>query len=85
MCLRAERAFLKTLHGGCSIPSFGYAHLEGNLVSLKAGLISLDGQQVIKVKRTGSPEEAKELGEAVAHEVLNSGGERILKEIRQQL
>jgi hydroxymethylbilane synthase len=85
VCLRAERAFLKTLHGGCSIPSFGYAHFEGDLISLKAGLISLDGQQVIKVKRSGSPEEAKELGEAVAHEVLNSGGERILKEIRQQL
>ncbi|HEY9487769.1 MAG TPA: hydroxymethylbilane synthase, partial [Chryseosolibacter sp.] len=28
-CLRAERAFLKTLEGGCSIPSFGYAWLEG--------------------------------------------------------
>ena len=30
-CIRAERAFLKTLEGGCSIPSFGYAWLEGNI------------------------------------------------------
>jgi hydroxymethylbilane synthase len=85
VCVRAERAFLKTLHGGCSIPAFGYAHFEGDLISLKAGLISLDGQRVIKVKRSSVPEEVKELGEMVANEVLNIGGEQILKEIRQQL
>lgn len=85
VCLRAERAFLKTLHGGCSIPAFGYAHYDGDLIILKAGIISLDGQQVIKVKRSAPPEDVKELGESVAHEVLNSGGERILKDIRQQL
>jgi hydroxymethylbilane synthase len=84
-CLRAERSYLKTLQGGCSIPVFGYAHMEGELVSLKAGIISLDGQQVIKVKRMGSPEDVKELGEAVANEVLNLGGDRILREIKVQL
>ncbi|HEY9046369.1 MAG TPA: hydroxymethylbilane synthase [Ohtaekwangia sp.] len=85
ICIRAERAFLKTLHGGCSIPAFGYAHLDGDIISLKAGIISLDGQRVVKVKRSGTPEEVKELGEAVANEVLTIGGEQILKEIRQQL
>src|SRR5690606_11464895 len=42
-CIRAERAFLKAMHGGCSIPVFGYAHYEGDLISLKGGIISLDG------------------------------------------
>jgi hydroxymethylbilane synthase len=85
VCIHAERAFLKTLHGGCSIPAFGYAHIEGDSISLKAGIISLDGQRVIKVKRSSSFENVKELGEMVANEVLNIGGEQILKEIRQQL
>lgn len=85
VCLHAERSFLKTLHGGCSIPAFGYAHIEGDSISLKAGIISLDGQRVIKVKRSSSFENVKELGEMVANEVLNIGGEQILKEIRQQL
>jgi hydroxymethylbilane synthase len=85
ICLHAERSFLKTLHGGCSIPAFGYAHIEGDSISLKAGIISLDGQRVIKVKRSSSFENVKELGEMVANEVLNIGGEQILKEIRQQL
>ena len=85
VCIHAERAFLKTLHGGCSIPAFGYAHIDGDSISLKAGIISLDGQRVIKVTRSSSFENVKELGEMVANEVLNIGGEQILKEIRQQL
>src|SRR6187551_1267817 len=84
-CIRTERAFLKKLQGGCSIPSFGYAHYDGDLITLKAGIISLDGQQVVKVKRSASPGDAKELGESVASEVLRKGGTEILSEIRKQL
>jgi hydroxymethylbilane synthase len=81
-CIRAERAFLRTLEGGCSIPSFGYAWLEENSVILKAGIISLDGQQVVKVKHAAPIDDAKELGKSVAQEVLVNGGARILSEIR---
>jgi hydroxymethylbilane synthase len=84
-CIRTERAFLKKLQGGCSIPSFGYAYYDGELITLKAGIISLDGQQVVKVKRSASPGDAKELGESVASEVLRKGGTEILSEIRKQL
>jgi hydroxymethylbilane synthase len=81
-CIRAERAFLKTLEGGCSIPSFGYAWMEGTLLTLKAGIISLDGRQVVKVKRSGPPEEGKELGKGIAGEVLANGGAEILQAIK---
>ncbi len=81
-CVRVERAFLATLQGGCSIPTFGYAHWEDNLITLKAGIISLDGSQVVKVKKTGSPEEPRQLGESVGQEVLRSGGAEILRQIR---
>ena len=82
-CIRTERAFLKTLEGGCSIPSFGYAWLEGPLVTLKAGIISLDGQELIKIKSSSSIENGKELGKRIANEVLAKGGDRILSDIRQ--
>ena len=84
-CIRAERSFLKAIQGGCSIPVFGYAHLEGNLISLKGGIISLDGTQVIKIKQNGIIEDAKELGEAVAKQVLSRGGAEILKSIKSQV
>jgi hydroxymethylbilane synthase len=84
-CIRAERAFLKTLEGGCSIPSFGYAWMEGSSITLKAGLISLDGQQLIKIKKTAPVEDAKELGKSIANEVLQSGGSEILQDIRREV
>ena len=84
-CLRAERAFLKTLEGGCSIPSFGYASMEGPLVTLKAGIISLDGKEVIKIKRSASVEDGTDLGRSIANEVLAKGGDRILSEIRRKM
>jgi len=84
-CIRAERAFLKTLEGGCSIPSFGYAWLEGDLLTLKAGIISLDGQQIIKIKRSAPVEEGKELGKSIAAEVLADGGAKILQSIKQAI
>jgi hydroxymethylbilane synthase len=82
-CIRTERAFLKTLQGGCSIPAFGYAYFDGGLITLKAGIISLDGQQVVKTKRTSTVAESKELGKHVAHEVLQNGGHKILSDIKQ--
>lgn len=81
-CIRAERSFLKTMQGGCSVPVFGYAHLDGLMVTLKGGVISLDGKRVIKAKRSGAIEDVKELGEAVANEVLSNGGAEILKSLK---
>lgn len=83
-CVRTERAFLKTLEGGCSIPSFGYAWMEGPLITLKAGIISIDGQELIKIKSASSVENGKELGKRIANEVLAKGGDRILSEIRRR-
>lgn len=84
-CVRAERAFLKTLEGGCSIPTFGHAWLEGNSVTLKAGIISLDGRELIKIKRSADVSEGKALGRSIANEVLAQGGDRILQEIRRKI
>lgn len=78
-CIRTERAFLKTFQDGQRIPSFGYAHFEGNLITLKAGLISLNGKQVIKIKRSSTIAECKEMGKKVGGEVLQNGGTEILR------
>ena len=84
-CIRTERAFLKTLEGGCSIPSFGYAWIEGAMVTLKAGIISLDGKEVIKIKRSAPIDQGTDLGKSIANEVLAKGGDRILSEIRRKM
>ena len=82
-CLLAERAYLRVLEGGCSIPVFALATLAENAVHLKGGIVSLDGQQRIVLEVTGSPKDAEQLGEALANQVLQAGGKTILEQIKQ--
>lgn len=89
-CLLAERAYLKKLQGGCSIPSFGKATLEENdngglHLTMTAGLISLDGQKLIKVIEGNSVDDPEGLGVKVAETVLAQGGTEILRNIREGL
>lgn len=85
ICLKAERAYLATLHGGCSIPSFAMATLKGDVLSIEAGLVSLDGKTMIRHNVKGAAENAELLGIEVAEKVLDDGGEVLLKEIRKTL
>jgi hydroxymethylbilane synthase len=80
-CIRTERSFLKTFKDGQRIPAFGYAHFEGNLITLKAGLISRDGRRVIKAKRSSTIAGCKEMGKKVAEEVLQNGGAELLRAV----
>ncbi len=82
--LHAERAFLRTLRGGCSIPTFAHATLHENQLHLRGGVVSLDGQQLVVDQVAGAPETAETLGDQLAQRVLRRGGEQILADIRTQ-
>ena len=84
-CLLAERAFLRVLEGGCSIPVFALATLVGNQVHLKGGIVSLDGQQRIVIEVSGPMAEGEQLGEALAKQVLEAGGKTIFDQIKSSL
>ncbi len=82
--LLAERAYLRRLQGGCSIPVFGLAQTaENGELTMTGGIISLDGQEVLKERVSGT--DAIEVGEILAEKILSLGGDRILKEIRAGL
>jgi hydroxymethylbilane synthase len=85
-CLRAERAFLARLEGGCSIPSFALAQwADDETISLTGGLVSLDGNQLLRETFTGPPEESHLLGHSLAEAILARGGDTLLLEIRAHL
>lgn len=83
-CLRAERAFLKTLEGGCSIPVFALAVLVGDEIDLTGGLVSLDGGIMLKKNRRGPVGEAEAMGRDLGLAILEGGGREMLAEIRLQ-
>ncbi len=82
-CLLAERAFLKKLEGGCSIPAFGHAVLDDDSLTLTAGLASLDGNKILRITEKGSAQNPEQLGKKVGEYILNNGGREMLAEIRR--
>ena len=82
-CLLAERAYLRTMEGGCSIPAFGLAVLDGNDIILRGGLASLDGKTVLTRTEKGPREQADAIGERLGEYILENGGKEILADIKK--
>lgn len=77
-CAAAERAFLRTVEGGCQVPVGVYAVAEAGSLTVEAVIASLDGRQVFRDSLTGSPQAAEQLGRALANRLLDAGGIGIL-------
>ena len=77
-----ERDFLRTLEGGCTAPIGALAKIEGNTIEFKGCLLSLDGTKKIAIEKTISLNLAAKAGDAFAKEVLQKGGDVLLKEIK---
>lgn len=84
-CLLAERAFLRRLQGGCSVPVFGLASLENDTVSMTGGVVSLDGQQLLKHTVRGIASTPQNVGIQLAELLLSEGAADILAQIKQNL
>jgi hydroxymethylbilane synthase len=78
--VRAERALLGALHGGCSVPVGAYAVGTGQDLALTAQVTSLDGRRQVSATATGANPE--QLGATLAATLLGQGAGQILAEIR---
>jgi hydroxymethylbilane synthase len=83
--LKAERSYLRILEGGCSIPIFALAKLEGTAITMKGGILSLDGKERISLEVSGDMNRPEELGEQLAALVFAAGGKEILDHIKMTL
>jgi hydroxymethylbilane synthase len=78
--VRAERALLGALHGGCSVPVGAYAQVTGSGLTLTAQVTSLDGRRQVTATAAGTDPER--LGTDLAATLLHQGAGQILAEIR---
>lgn len=57
-CLLAERAFLRELGAGCTIPAGAWAQVDGNGWTIRAVMLSTDGSTTLRTAQSGTnPEE----------------------------
>ena len=79
--VRAERAFLARLGGGCSLPVGAYATLaEGKLhITGLIGSMQAAGGTIIRGEYVGHPQRAEEAGVALAESLLARGGREVVE------
>jgi hydroxymethylbilane synthase len=79
----AERGLLRALGGSCQIPVAGKATLQGERLTIKGLIASLDGTRVVAAERSGLADRPTELGIELGQKLLSMGAEEILAEIAQ--
>lgn len=82
--VRAERAFLNKMEGGCQVPIAGYAYInEQQEIVLTALVGSPDGKTIIKEQVKGrNPEE---IGEIAAEKLISEGAKDLIDKVKQEL
>ncbi|MDQ1404845.1 MAG: hydroxymethylbilane synthase [Acidobacteriaceae bacterium] len=79
-----ERALLGALQGGCQVPIGAWARVERGEMVLEACVTSVDGQQHVKQRLTGPPDQGVQLGEQMARLLMETGAQTILEEVGRQ-
>ena len=79
----AERAFLETLGGGCSVPVGAYARCMGHELLMTVFLSSPDGSRSFTAKVDGLKHDPKQLAGDAYLAVAERGGADLLQDARQ--
>jgi hydroxymethylbilane synthase len=82
LCADAEREVLWVLNGHCNSPIAAYAAINGNEMLLAASVLDLAGGTLIESSRTGAANKPRELGRAVALDLLDKGAHAIIEKTR---
>ena len=81
--VRAERALLAELHGGCSVPVGALATRRDGVLSLSAQVTSLDGRERVADTLTVTGTDPEAAGAMLAAMLRERGADAILDAIRQ--
>ncbi len=81
--VRAERAFLHAMEGGCQVPIAGYSTMnEADEITLTALVASPDGTVILKEKVTGKDPES--VGKEAAIHIQERGGQQLIDDVKAE-
>jgi len=82
LCVKAERAFLLRLEGGCQVPIAALGRTtDGTNVQLTGLVASVDGKRLVRKTAESPAADCEWLGRELAEAVLAAGGRDILTEV----
>jgi hydroxymethylbilane synthase len=77
-CIAAERAFSRALGGSCEVPLGAYGEMRNGKVWLRGFVARPDGSRLARGEREGAPDDAENIGRALAGDLLAQGAGEIL-------
>lgn len=80
--VKAERAFLRRLGGGCLAPATAYARIEDSRLVAEGFVGDPDGRAVLLERERGDPADAAVIGTRLAERLLVAGATKILQSPR---
>ena len=80
--LRAERAVVDALGGGCQMPIGAHAAVSGDRITISSVVIAPDGSRVARAAAEGLRSDADAVGREAAQHLLAGGADDILSRIR---
>lgn len=86
LAVRAERAFLRRLRGGCQAPVGAHAVFADSRLTLDAAIAAPDGSQIVRGKlerNLTDPADAEALAVELAERLLAEGGAAILRDVAE--
>jgi len=83
LAVEAERAFLRTLGGGCLAPATAHARIEEGRLYIDAVVGDPDGVELLRDRDEGAPAGGEALGAALARRMLDAGAGELLARGRE--
>lgn len=81
----AERAANKMLGGGCHMPVAAFAEMEAGELTMRVKVGAVDGSTILLSAGSASADEAQQLGEQLAGDLIQQGADGILQAVYQEL
>lgn len=80
-CVKAERAFLLRMGGGCQVPMAAYASIADGIMTMEAAVVHPDGTPMMRERGEGPPNDPS-LGTRLADALIARGADAVLREIQ---
>jgi hydroxymethylbilane synthase len=84
ICIKAERAFLRALDGGCQVPVAAMAVLRDQTIHLRSYVGTYDGASAVRESLSGTAGDAENLGSRLANICVEAGAVEMIAAARKE-